>query len=225
MAAMAGAFSAEEFDELLYRVGVKFGEMEQQARILTDRVTGAVRWMGPMGDGVVRLLETMWELIKKIWNEIKNFFTQPGVPWTLWSHGGTWAGPSIAGRISELTELSTLNRVRSDDYWQGPAADAYRNTLGPQKDALAALVQTAQTIDDTLARTAIAIGAFWLAILTAVTSAIMEFTAESAAASTGVGAPPAAAAGGMSAAKLVALISATVTALYIFAISTILPEI
>lgn len=222
---MTAVLGAGEFDDILRRIDQKLRDAEQQARRLIDNVHRALSWLGPFASGVMDLLDKIWQLLQKIWDEIAKFFTQPGVPWTLWSHGNDWSGAPIAGRISRLVGEATLDETRADDRWQGTAADAYRNTLPRQKEALAKLVSVAQDIDDVLTKMAIAIGAFWLALLSAVIALVVELTAEGAAAATVVGAPPAAAAGGLSLAKALGIIAAAAGILYGFIVSDTAPAI
>jgi hypothetical protein len=220
-----GVLSAGEFDDILHRVDQKLRDAEEQTRRLIDRVRHAMSWLGPFGHGVMEVLEKIWEILQKIGSEIATFFTQPGVPWTLWNHGNDWSGPPVAGRIAKLVGEATLDETRADDRWQGSAADAYRNTLPRQKEALAKLVSVAQDIDDVLTKMAVAIGAFWIAVLSAIIALVVELTAETAAAATVVGAPPAAAAGGISLGKALGLIAGAASLLYGFVMSDTAPAI
>jgi hypothetical protein len=75
---------------------------------------------------------------------------------------------------------------------------------------------TADVIDDVLAKTAVAIGGLWLALLTGITTFVLEVIALIAAASTGVGAPPAAGASLAAVIKVLAWVSAAAGAFYAF---------
>jgi hypothetical protein len=85
------------------------------------------------------------------------------------------------------------------------------------------MVTYAQQIDDALTKMSIAIGALWLAILSAVLAALIEYLGEGAAASTVAGAPPAAAGAGVSTAKLLAVISGALDLFFGFVVATTLP--
>lgn len=214
--AVAPPMTEMEFHDLLRRVEDGLRRVDQLVQALFDNVNRAIRWLGPFADGVRAALERVGQLVAQFFEEVGKFFTQPGVPWTLWAHGNDWSGAPIGGRVSALAGKSTLNAAQVDDYWQGRAADAYRNTLIPQKEAITAVKATVDVVDDVLAKVAIAIGAFWLAVALLVASLIVELTAESGAAATGVGAPPAAAAAGISLAKALALFGTAAGALYAF---------
>jgi hypothetical protein len=83
----------------------------------------------------------------------------------------------------------------------------------------------ADEVDDVLTKMAIAIGVAWLAIVSAVVSFVIELTAEAGAAATGVGAPPAAAAAGVSAAKVWGIVAAALAVLEAFVAGTLLPAV
>jgi hypothetical protein len=205
-----------EFQSLLGRVEDGLRRAENACQSLFDHVNGWTSWLGPLASGIRSALNKIGELLSTLFREIGKFFTQPGVPWTLWAHGNDWSGEPIGGRVSKLVAKSTLDEIRTDDVWQGPAADAYRNTLPRQKDALAAIKAAADLIDSVLSKVALAIGAFWLAVAALILSLWVELTAESGAAATGVGAPAAAAAAGISLAKALALLGTAGGALYAF---------
>jgi hypothetical protein len=74
-----------------------------------------------------------------------------------------------------------------------PAATAYVGTLPDQKGALAAIKAATDDIDDALTLIAGGVIGFWIAFLAAVVPFVLELTGWGALASTGAGAPPAAA--------------------------------
>jgi hypothetical protein len=212
----AVAMSDGEFQGLLGRVEDGLRRAEAACQSIFNHINSWIGWLGPFASGIRSALHKIGELLTDLFREIGKFFTQPGVPWTLWAHGNDWSGDPIGGRVSKLISKSTLDEVRADDVWQGPAADAYKNTLPRQKEALAAIKTAADLIDGVLAKVALAIGAFWIAIAALILSLVVELTVESGAAATGVGAPAAAAGAGISLAKALALLGAAGSALYAF---------
>jgi hypothetical protein len=205
-----------EFADLLRRVEETMRRAENEVRRLVDTARDALDWLGPLANGVRDVLARTWELFLRLREEMIKFCAQPGVPWTLWSHGSDWSGEPIGGRVSRLISKATLDEARVDDHWQGPAADAYRNTLARQKDALAMIKSTADVIDDVLAKVAVAIGGLWLAMLAGIVTFVLEVIALIAAASTGVGAPPAAGGGLAAVVKVLGWVSAAAGAFYAF---------
>ena len=219
----ASVMSASEFEDLLGRVEHKSQEMVQAVNDLLAKLKHWASFLGPLGHGIGDALRWVGQRIVDFANWLADLITHPGVPWTLWNHGSDWSGAPIAGKISNLVGKATLDETRVDDAWTGPAADAYKNTLPRQKEAMGKLVTYAQQIDDALTKMAIAIGALWLAILSAIIAALVEYLGEGAAASTGVGAPPAAAAAGVSTAKLLGIISGALDLFFGFIVVTTLP--
>jgi len=205
-----------EFADVLRRIEETMRRAEDEMRRLVDNVQDALDWVGPFASGVRDVLAKMWELFRRFNEELWKFFAQPGVPWTLWSHGNDWSGEPIGGRVSQLVAKATLDEIRVDDVWQGPAAEAYRNTLSRQKDALATLKASADLIDDVLTKVAIAIGGLWLTLLAGILSFALELIAEAGAAATVVGAPAAAGGGLASVVKVLAWVSGTAAAFYAF---------
>jgi uncharacterized protein YukE len=221
----ASVMSASEFEDLIDRVERKTQELLHTADELFAKLRHWASWLGPFGDAIGEVLSQIPQRIHDLVAWVFDLVTNPGVPWTLWNHGNDWSGTPIAGKISNLVSKATLDETRVDDAWQGPAADAYKNTLPRQKESLSKMVTFAQSIDDALTKTAVAIGALWLAILTAFISAVVEYLAESAAASTGVGAPAAAAGAAASTAKLLALVSAALDLFFVFIVANTLPTL
>jgi hypothetical protein len=100
-----------------------------------------------------------------------------------------------------------------------PLSDAeFSDTLRRVDEGL----QKIGELTDALSKVAGGIIAFWLGILAAIVPFIIELTGWGAAASTGVGAPPAAAGAGASTVKVLGIIAAVVTAAiaYLSAISS-----
>lgn len=98
-------------------------------------------------------------MIREIGVEIGHFFTEPGVPWTLYAHGHDWV-PQIGGPASALVAAASADGMRADDRWQGVAATAYRNTLPRQAGVLAAVSRCA-AIDQLLANDNAFPGGHW----------------------------------------------------------------
>jgi hypothetical protein len=105
--------------------------------------------------------------------------------------GAAWAN-DVGATTSRLAGYSTLNGVRSDDYWTGMAADAYRNTLIPQNTALTSIKTVGDEIDATLNDLASAVTTFWVAVLGALGAFEVAVLAAAASAATVIGAPVAA---------------------------------
>ena len=213
--------SEGEFNDALRRVGDGMQRITDLTNSIVDSCNRFGRWLGPLWDDVVDLLNRFVDLVQRVLSEIGKFFTRPGVPWTLWNHGADWV-TDVGGPVSDLISQATTGQTDIDERWQGPAATAYLGTLPDQGKALAAIVAATADIDDALTKVAGGIIAFWVGVLAAIVPYIIELVGWGAAASTGVAAPPAAAGAGASTLKVLGIITAVVTAAlaYLTAISS-----
>lgn len=222
---MGDVLGQAEFEDILRRVKEALDEVPKQFQRLVDNINSVLDWLpGWVMDRIRDALNAVSDFIGKVLTEIGKFITQPGVPWTLWNHGSTWTN-EVGAKASSWQDVFTVGAMDTDDNWTGAAATAYKNVLPQQQKALGMVKAATDEIDDVLTKMAIAIGVAWLAVVSAVVSFVIELTAEAGAAATGVGAPPAAAAAGVSAAKVWGLVSAALAVLEAFVASTLLPAI
>ncbi|OLF05802.1 hypothetical protein [Actinophytocola xanthii] len=220
---MGEVLSQAEFEDVLRRVREAMEEIPRQYQRLVDNINSVLDWLpGFVLDRIRDALRTVGDFIGKVLTEIGKFVTQPGVPWTLWSHGDSWTN-DVGAKASTWQDVFTLGAMRTDDEWTGGAATAYKNVLPQQQRALGAIKAACDEVDDVLTKLAVAIGVAWLAVVSAIVSFVVELTAEAGAAATGVGAPPAAAAAGVSAAKVWGIIAAALGVLEAFVASSLLP--
>lgn len=119
---------------------------------------------------------------------IADVLNQAGDPGHLRATGATWAN-DIGATTSRLAGFATLNGVRVDDHWTGTAADAYRNTLIPQTNALTAIKTTGDELDATLNDLANGIRDFWSAVSSALIALGVALLAAAATAATMITAP------------------------------------
>src|SRR5262249_9074521 len=152
-----------------------------------DICNRAGRWLGPLWDEVADLLRRFVGLVEKLLSEIGKFVSQPGVPWTLWSHGTAWT-EQVGRRATDLIAQATTGQTEIDERWQGPAATAYLGTLPDQAKALAAIKAATDDIDDALTKVAGAVVAFWLGLLAAVIPLVIELLSWMGLGATAVGA-------------------------------------
>jgi hypothetical protein len=207
------------FDELLRRGAEANGALDGLVTGLQTQIDSVLEWADwlsfDMADGLVEevrgWLSAVWALIREIGLEFVRFFTEPGVPWTLYDHGNDRVH-QVGGPASALVATASADGMTADDHWQGIAATAYLNTLPRQAAAVAAVKAATDQLDSALLGVAFGIVAFWLAVVAALIALVIELTAETAAAGTVVGAPIAAAGAGLSASKAFAIIGGAVTA-------------
>jgi hypothetical protein len=213
--------SEAEFSDALRRVDDGMHKIVDLTNKIVDNCNRFGKWLGPLWDDVVDLLNKFVDLVKRVLSEIGKFFTRPGVPWTLWNHGSEWT-EQVGQRASTLQAKATSGQTDIDERWQGPAATAYLGTLPDQNKALAGIKAATDDLDDALSKVAGGIIGFWIGVLAAVVPFIIELIGWGAASTTGVGTAPAVAGAGASTLKVLGIIVAVVTAAiaYLSAISS-----
>jgi hypothetical protein len=222
---MGEVLSQAEFQDILKRVQDAMNEIPKKFKELVDNINSALGWLpGFVWDKIKAALDAVGNFIGKVLTEIGKIITEPGVPWTLWNHGTTWT-EQVGAKASNWQDQFHVGSMKTDDEWKGSSADAYKNLLPLQQKALGAVKAASDEVDDVLTKMAIAIGVAWLAIVSAIVSFVIELTGETAAAATGVGAPPAAAAAGVSAAKVWGIVAAALAVLEAFVAGNLLPAI
>ncbi len=222
---MGDILGQAEFEEVLRRVREALDAIPKKFQELIDKINSVLGWLpGFILDKIKAALDAVGDFIGKVLTEIGKIITQPGVPWTLWSHGNSWT-EQVGAKASNWQDVFHIGSLKTDDEWKGGAADAYKNILPLQQKALGAVKSACDEVDDVLTKMAIAIGVAWLAIVAAVVSFVIELTGETAAAATVAGAPPAAAAAGISAAKVWGIVAAALAVLEAFVANSMLPAI
>lgn len=209
---MGEVLSQGEFDEILKVVQQKVEQFEPLfktfCKAVQEACEGTWDWVY---DKIKTGLEFLWKWIKKIYGEIWNFWTQPGVPWTLWSHGSSWVD-DVGAKASHWQDSMQWSQMATSYEWKGTAAQAYKDVLPLQQKALGAIREVCAEMDDSLTLLAIGIGAVWAAILGAVISFVAELITEAGGIATVAAAIAAIAAALGSCAKVWGLIMAALTA-------------
>ncbi|MEU4217348.1 hypothetical protein [Actinoplanes sp. NPDC026623] len=205
-----GVMSEGEFRELLDRLDGKLKGIDSTSAKLFDRSNRAFMFLPPGLSGVLHAaLVELRDLMGSLFEELAKIVLNPGWPPGLFSAGNDWT-TKIGGPISEVSGKITTDQLHIDNYWTGSAASAYAATLPAQQKAIDAITQATNVLDGNLKKAAWGIIALWIGILTAVSSYLIELAGEAGAAATVVGAPPAAAAAGVSTAKVIGLVIAGV---------------
>ena len=210
---MAEVLSQSEFEEILRKVKDALDKLEPLWNEMVKAVTEAAKdaW-GWLVDKIKAGLKFLWEWIAKIITEVDKFYFQPGVPWTLWTHGTSWTD-DVGAKASHWQDTMQISQLKTDDEWKGAAANAYKDILPLQQKALGAIKKATDKIDTILTNHAIAIGVAWLAIAAGLVSFIIELSGELAGVSTIAAALAAIAAAIVSCAKVWAIITGALAVL------------
>jgi hypothetical protein len=202
----------QEFQELLKRVERLLDRVGQGVDRLFDNCNRVVHLLpGFLADRLAAALRELGGLIGRFFAEIAKIMANPGWPPGVLTTASDWTN-AVGGPVSGLAGNFTLDEMGSDNKWQGPAAEAYRDVLPTQKTAVEGIKQLTDALDSNLTKVGWGIIALWAGLAIAIGSFVVELIAEAAAAATAVGAPPAAAAAGVSTAKVIGLVAAVVSA-------------
>ncbi|MGQ0576697.1 MAG: hypothetical protein ACT4RN_21225 [Pseudonocardia sp.] len=142
--------------------------------------------------GLVDAVEELGRLFNSAVAQLGEILSYAGDPDALRAAGQVWAD-QIGGAASRLAGTATLDGVRADDHWSGVAADAYRNTLRPQQEALTTIKTVTDELDTTLNDLANAIFGFAVQVAAAALVLVAALAAASVIAAGVVTAPVAAA--------------------------------
>lgn len=202
----------QDFQEMLKRVERLLTRVGQEVERLFDNCNRVLDWLpGFLADRLVAALRKLGSLIKRFFVDVGKVFANPGWPPGLFSTASDWT-KLVGGPVSGLSGYFTLDQMSSDNKWQGPAAEAYGDTLPTQQKAVDGIKQLTDAVDSNLSNVAYGIIALWAGIVIAVGSFVVELIVEAAAAATAVGAPPAAVGAGASTLKVIGVVAAVVTA-------------
>lgn len=203
----AGAIMSEgEFRDLLAKIDIRLHDIDATSGTLFDPSNRALVFLPPGVSDLLRdALVKLRDLMARFYDELAKVALNPGWPPGLFSAGNTWTA-TIGGPISGLAGNLGTDQLRVDNFWTGPAADAYAATLPAQQKAIEAIKQATDVLDGNLKKAGWGIIALWLGIITALVAYLLELTAEAGTAATVVGAPPAAAAAAVSTAKVIGLV-------------------
>ena len=200
--------SDTDFQALLDRVTARMRDIENSNTRLFEHANTALALLpaaltGDLHDTLISLRDTLTGLV----TQISEIVVNPGWPPGLTAAASAWT-TTVGGPASAMSAPLGPDQLRIDNFWQGPAADAYSSTLPAQRKALEAIAQATNTLDSTLTAIATGIYALWVGIALILLDLAVELSAETAAAATVVAAPAATAAAGLSTAKAVGLATA-----------------
>lgn len=201
----------DEFSGVFSAVQDGIGTVTDAVNAIIDGINSVLHLLPPgfPVDGIRSGVEDLRRIFNEKITELNGLLAYGGDPDGLRAVGSAWAN-DIGATTSRLAGYSTLNGVRSDDYWTGMAADAYRNTLIPQNTALTTI---GDEIDSTLNDLAVAITTFWVSVLAALTTLEVGLIAAVASATSVIASP---AAPGFAIASFVLFGAALVSALVAF---------
>lgn len=164
-----GASSGQEIQELLDRVTRTLERIWNKAQELVDTINRTLSRVPSLliPDFLVERVQAginrMYELLSEAARKVQEYLQSPGWPPALYDAGDRWV--SGVARPSADTEAKiNADRLNVDNYWRGPAAEAYASTLGNQQAAFAAMVEVARLVKENLHSAARGVIGFWVAV-------------------------------------------------------------
>ena len=204
--------TSAEAQRLLWDLDVLAQTFVDTGNRLVHVLNRADELLGALLSDLGRLIAELVQKLQDAWKTIQPYLKgTTGWPWQLWDAGDLWT-TQVGARASALVAAVDAAQLSADDHWQGAAHDAYAQAVPQQTKALAAVKASCDDIDDALTTIGWAQIAFVATLSAAIGVAVAQYLAEGAAAATGVGAPPAAAAAGLTTVQLITVVAAIVTA-------------
>lgn len=185
---MTTSYATDQGDvlEMVDKLRSGIGEAAGLINSMIDGINSVLNSLPPEEVGGIRNgVADLQRMFNECATELQRALDQAGDPVALRAAGAAWA-VDIGGSVSGLSGLTTENTIRADNHWTGAAADAYRNTLLPQRLALNAVKTTGDKIDAVLNELANAIITFWKNVEGAVITLLVALVAAAASAAGGI---------------------------------------
>ncbi|MEB3367543.1 WXG100 family type VII secretion target [Saccharopolyspora mangrovi] len=209
-------------DSTIQMATEKLTEARDLVNQLYDGVNQLLSWVPEMFvhliDPIKKGIEEFGKFHMKIFEEIKQFVTQPGSPGALREVSERWTS-QVAGKLGNIAGELGLDFHRTNIEWEGRAAEAYKALVPGQVKAVNGVKGAADSMVTTLGTLANAIESFWVSILIAITTFVGGIIAAIAGIAGVVTAPPAIVALTSVSVVVIGLITSAINAL----VSTIQP--
>jgi len=158
--------SGQDIQELLDKAERLLQKIRDKLRELVDKINKLLSSVPSflVSDFVVEAIQVgirkMNDLFSELVVKMQAFFDSPGWPPALYAAGDRWLD-DVAGPSADTENQINAGKLNVDNYWKGSAAEAYKETLGTQQPAFAAMVDVAQKIKQCLHDAAWGIIKFW----------------------------------------------------------------
>ncbi|MEU5883508.1 hypothetical protein [Spirillospora sp. NPDC047279] len=161
-------------------------------------------WLDWVIETHIKAFENLRDVVEKIVKKVNEILEGLAFPIMAFLLADDWID-LIKNPINKVIGSISDDNSKIDQFWQGPAAFAYKaavmgapNGQAGQTTALSEVATIAEDIKERLWALAGIVGGFYVALGVLVQQWLAAMTASAAAATTGAGAPPAAAAAGAS---------------------------
>ena len=192
----AGA-ALEELDGVIRQLEVFPTWLSDMIDIATDRVNSVLSAvpsvLRAVVDEIVTLARNLLARIAVLTAEIIAWHIEHVLPvlagpMALYETGNRWT-TTVYRQLTEVSGRIDLSNTRLEDYWQGPAASAYEQTVASQKAATDKMSETVSSTRTAIQGLALSLGALYIALAAGLVAASIQIAGGSAAVATVVGIP------------------------------------
>ena len=146
--------------ELLQKIEAKIEDIE---RLINDALSHLPAFLGYIADKVRHAWNAMLVKVGEFWDWFADKLTYVGNPWLLNSAANEWR--LMGGKVARINETIADLNLSVDDDWSGRAADQYKESIQPQRDANSSIMSDfADNIASAMSGLAGAIVAFWICV-------------------------------------------------------------
>lgn len=195
---MGGEAVLGQLNESISKLGTFSPQMTAAITGATDKcnaLLSSVPWpLRELGHEIFEKAKQLLAWIAKLAEELgdwveKNVWPVIRGPYTLYEAGNKWT-TTVYNHVTEVSGQLDLSKTAMEDYWQGPAANAYMQTVPVQKAASDKVGTMVSTTRETLQSLAFTLGSLYVAVVAGLFLALIEVLGGSAAVATMIGIPP-----------------------------------
>jgi hypothetical protein len=182
----------DDESQIVQKINDLLKKIEKTANDIVDAING---WLNKLPDiftrGIRAATEKFVDLMNRVFAAVAEIFTNLGSPATLWHTADAWSA-QVGGPVSGLSGNADPAQSAALQRWTGTAADAYKETLGPQRKAIDAIkANMTDPISTALSAVARAIWVFFAALITGFVALVGALIAALGSTATIVGLPAA----------------------------------
>ncbi|MEQ0563944.1 hypothetical protein ABJI51_33100 [Amycolatopsis sp. NEAU-NG30] len=171
-------------NEIINRTLEDIRAIEEKFREFMDKVRDLLDWVPGALESLVRPIIDLANYVKEKFAEyvraLERFKDDQGDPDKLKQVGRQWI-EEFSHTVDEIASTLHLDKLKTQIYWQGRAAETYKSAVPAQIDHLDSMKDLGEQLRDSLTSLANGIESFWLAmkiivggLLAAIVSAILS---------------------------------------------------
>lgn len=175
----------EEFKKLLDKVNRAAEELRTAINDVLAKIPGWASWVA---DKLIEAWNYLCGKLAEFWAKVTELWNLRGDPDALERAANEWT-QRVGGPVSQRAGFADSGALRTDDTWDGTAAENYRQTLPAQQGAMSTVKSMTDSIASALMSLRTGILTFWIGAGTAVVALIAGILGAITATGTIIGAP------------------------------------